>query len=80
MIVFFGNCEFRDLRLIPDDVFIIKPSQIDIVLEKILLENPQVQYDDKRVVVNLLKTSVQNGDNKQICEDHIRNIQAMRSR
>ena len=80
VIVFFGNCQFRDLRLIPDGVFIIKSRQIDIVLEKILLENSQVQYDDKREVVNLLNTSVQNGDNRQICEDHIRNIHAMRSR
>ena len=80
VIVFFGNCEFRDLSLIPDDVFIIKSRQIDIVLEKILLENPQVQYDDKREVVNLLSTSVRNGDNRQICENHIRNIQVMLGR
>ena len=77
VIVFFGNCEFRDMRLIPDDVFIIKSRQIDSVLEKILLENPQAQYDDKREVVSLLNTAVQNGDNRQICENHIRNIQAM---
>ena len=80
VIVFFGNCEFKDLRLIPDEVFIIKSWQVDCVLEKILQENPQVQYDDKREVVNLLNRAVQNGDNRQICEEHIRNIQAMRSR
>ena len=80
VIVFFGNCEFRDLSLIPDDVYIIKSRQVDIVLEKILLENPQVQYDDKKEEVSLLNTSVQNGDNRQIREDHVRNIQTMLSR
>lgn len=80
IIVFFGNCEFRDLRLIPDDVFLIKSWQVTNVIEKILLANPQAKYTDKREVVNLLNAAVQNGENSQICEEHIRNIQAMSGR
>jgi len=78
VIVFFGNCEFRDLRFIPDDVYLIKSWQVVNVLEKILLTNPQAKYTDKREVVNLLNAAVQNGENSEICEEHIRNIQAMR--
>ncbi|MGN6417859.1 MAG: nuclease-related domain-containing protein [Pseudobacter sp.] len=80
VIVFFGNCKFRDLKLIPDDVFLIKSWQVDNVLEQILQANPQAQYTDKREVVNLLNAAVQNGENSEICEEHIRNIQAMRGR
>jgi len=80
IIVFFGNCVFRDLRLIPDDVFLIKSWQVTNVIEKILLANPQVIYTDKREVLNLLNAAVKNGENRQICEEHIRNIQALRDR
>ena len=80
VIVFFGDCEFRDLRLIPDDVYLIKSWQVANVLGKLLLTNPQAKYTDKREVVNLLNAAVQNGENSQICEEHIRNIQAMGGR
>jgi len=80
VIVFFGNCEFRDLRLIPDDVFLIKSWQITKVLEKILQTNPQTLYTDEREVLNLLNAAVQNGENSQICEEHIKNIQTLRGR
>ena len=77
VIVFFGDCEFRDLRLIPDDVFLIKSWEVAGVLEKILLENPQAKYTDKREVIDLLNAAVQNGEDSQICEEHIRNIETM---
>jgi hypothetical protein len=80
VVVFFGNCEFRDLRLIPDDVFLIKSWEVPGVLERILLENPQAKYTDKREVINLLSAAVQNGEDAFICEGHARNIEVMRRR
>ena len=78
LVVFFGNCEFRDLRLIPEDVFLIKPREVAGVVEKILIDNPQAKYVDKWEVVNLLKASVENGKDSHICEEHVRNIDDMR--
>jgi hypothetical protein len=78
VIVFFGRCEFRDLRLIPDDVFLIRSKDVPEVLEKILLGNSKANYTDKWEVVRLLSTAVQNGDKRSICEEHIKNIKAMR--
>lgn len=80
VVVFFGNCEFKDLRMIPDDVFLIKQREVAGVLDKILLNNPPAKYADKREVINLLSAAVQNGEDSLICEEHVRNIEDMRRR
>jgi hypothetical protein len=80
VIVFFGKCEFRDLRLIPDDVFLIKSKEVSDVFKKILQDKPKAKYTDKWEVVRLLSEAVQNGENRSICEEHIKNIEAMRYR
>jgi hypothetical protein len=66
--------------MIADDVFLIKPREVAGVVEKILLDNPQAKYANKREVVNLLKTAVRNGEDSLICEEHVRNIEDMRRR
>lgn len=78
VVVFFGKCEFRDLRLIPDDVFLVRSKEVPDLLEKILRDNPKAKYTNKWEVVRLLSAAVQNGENRSICEEHIKNIEAIR--
>jgi hypothetical protein len=80
VIVFFGNCEFKNMKLIPDDVFLIKSREVMDVIKKILLENKPSHYTDKREVLNLLKMAVKNGEDNQIREKHIKNIKTMLSK
>lgn len=68
------------MRLIPDDVFLAKPWEVAGVLEKILRDNPQAKYSDKREVIDLLSAAVQNGEDSLICDEHVRNIEDMRHR
>lgn len=80
VIVFFGNCEFRDLKLIPDNVFLIKSSQLYKILKKIMHTNQPAKYTDKKEIVNLLNSGVQNGEDSEIRKEHIRHIQTRRGK
>jgi hypothetical protein len=75
IVVFFGNCEFKDLTFIPDDVFLIKANEAIDVVQTIILDNQPVRYIDKIEIFNLLNAAARNGEDKQIREQHIRNIQ-----
>ena len=75
IVVFFGNCEFKDLTFISDDVFLIKANEAIDVVQKIVLDNQPVRYIDKIEIHNVLKAAARNGEDKQIREQHIRNIQ-----
>ncbi|MCU0393891.1 MAG: NERD domain-containing protein [Thermoflexibacter sp.] len=80
VVVFFGDCEFRDVSMIPDEVFLIKHWEVVSVVNEILNSKPHAKYTDKRAVVNLLKQAVLNGENTLICQQHSRNIEEMRQR
>ncbi|WPR70952.1 nuclease-related domain-containing protein [Flavobacterium sp. NG2] len=77
VVVFFGNCEFRDVSFIPKDTFLVKSNRVIEVVKKIINENQPAIYKSKRDVVNVLTTAVLNGDNKEISNKHIENIKDM---
>lgn len=77
VVVFFGDCEFRDVSFIPNNTFLTKsPRAIDVV-KKIIRENEPANYKSKRDVVNILAAAVENGNNQEISEKHIKNIKDM---
>ena len=70
VIVFYGNCVFRDISGIPDNVFVIKPRALPDVIHAIQSQNIDTNYLDKRGVVRLLREAVTNGENPQIVTQH----------
>lgn len=74
VIVFFGDCEFRDVSFIPKETFLVKSPKVIKVVKKIIKENEPARYKSKQDVVNILSAAVENGDNKMISEKHIKNI------
>jgi hypothetical protein len=74
VIVFFGNCTFRAMSNIPNDVFFIRPSQIQETIQTIFEQNALTEYKNKRAVYQLLKNAVQNGENEFIRNKHIDNV------
>ena len=74
VIVFFGDCSFRNLDYLPDSTFLIKSSIVIEVIKEILEQNEQITYCDKSEIVNLLKLAVVNGGSNKIKEKHIQNI------
>lgn len=74
MIVFFGNCDLRNLTYVPDNTFVVDPSSAIKVVKKIIANNDPVTYTSKREIVNFLQLAHLNGDNKDIRITHINNI------
>lgn len=74
MIVFFGDCSFRNLDYVPNRTFLVKSSNAIEVVNEILEQNEPAKYKSKREIVNLLQFASLNGDNEAIREAHIKNI------
>lgn len=74
VIVFFGNCSFRNLDYVPNNTFLVKSSRAIKVIKEILEQNEQVKYANKREIVDLLISASLNGDNDKIKETHVENI------
>ena len=70
VIVFYGDSELRDINFIPDGTFVIKPHRLNDVLD-IILDNDEAEYTDKREVIRILKSAVDNGDNPDTQTEHV---------
>jgi hypothetical protein len=77
IVVFFGNCEFKDISAVPEDVYLIKSWEVNDILEKILSDNQSAKYVNKFKIVELLRQAVKNGDDETIREKHFSNIESM---
>jgi len=80
IIVFFGNCEFKNLIDLPSRTILTKSNKVIIRFNEILENNQQVKYENKWEIVSLLKQAVKNGENSIILEKHIENIQNLKTR
>lgn len=74
MIVFYGNCEFRNLDYVPNSTFLVKSSRAIKVVKEILTQNEPTTYVSKREIVNLLHSAALNGESEIIKAKHIQNI------
>lgn len=77
IVVFYGDCEFKDISFIPKGTYLIKSNRIQKVMKKILKENEPANYTNKREVVSVLKDAVKTGESRQIQIQHIENIEDM---
>jgi|SRR5690606_32044229 len=74
VIVFFGNCSFRNLDYVPNDTSLIHSSRVTKAVKKILDQNNPVKYRNKIEIVNLLSAASLNGEKEEIKIAHINNI------
>jgi hypothetical protein len=77
VVVFFGNCEFKDISAVPKDVYLIKSWEVNDIVEKILSDNQPAKYVNKLKIVELFNQAVKNGDDDIIREKHFSNIKSM---
>ena len=80
MIVFFGDCEFKNLIDLPSRTFLTKSDKVINIFNEILESNQLAKYDNKWEIANLLKQAVNNGESSIIIEKHTDNIQKLKSR
>lgn len=77
IIVFYGDCELKDISFVPNGTFIVKSKRVLEVMRIIMKKNEPAEYTDKHKVVRILKESVENGESKLNQNQHIENIKDM---
>jgi hypothetical protein len=77
IIVFYGNCELKDISFIPDGTYLVYPEGVLNVIDTIFNNNGIANFSDKWEVIRTLTDAVQNGDNEEIKIKHIENIKNM---
>lgn len=75
IIVFYGNCELKEINYVPNGTFLVKPHRIVDVLKQIKKSNEPAPYSDKREIIRLLEQAVENGENMDTQEKHIEDIE-----
>ena len=77
VIVFFGDCELKEINYVPRGTYLVKSHRVFEVLDLIKNENEPIEYTDKREVVDKLKELVSLGENVEYQKQHIENIKDM---
>lgn len=77
VLVFYGNCEFRNVSFIPKDTFVTKSARVLEIVNKIIEENEIAYYKNKLEVVAVLKSAVENGNDEMVIKRHAQNIKNM---
>lgn len=70
VIVFFGNCEFKNITCNAPNTCIIYPRSICEVVADIL-RRPDANYGDKREIMNVFTQATRNGNNPAIVASQI---------
>ncbi len=76
VIVFYGDCELKEINFIPRNTFVTKAYRVTEIIERICQENPVVNYD-KRNVGLLLEQAFSYGNNPNIRIKHQNNVRDM---
>jgi hypothetical protein len=74
LIVFFGDCNFKNSIKLPEHTYLTYASSAMEVFNGIIKNNPVYQYENQRVIANFLKQAVKNGEKSEIRNKHIENI------
>ena len=74
VVVFFGECVFKDVNYIPKNTYLIKENRLKEVINTILKENQPTAYQDKEGLARFLKSAVKNGEFISIQRKHGENI------
>lgn len=77
LIVFYGDCELKEISFIPKETYVVKSNRIIEVINLILRDNESAKYKDKRQILAKLKNAVENGENVKTQIQHIKNINEM---
>ncbi len=77
VIVFYGDCELKEINYVPKGTFLVRSHRIFEVLKQIKKDNEPAPFTDKHEIIRFLKQAVINGENIDNQEKHIENINEM---
>ena len=75
VILFFGDCNLKNINYIPKGTFVGKSEKLKDILSAILQNNPPVKYLYRNEIKLLLKEAAEKGKNIEIKRQHIENIE-----
>jgi len=75
IIVFFGDCELKDITFVPQNTFIAKSYKVLEVINEILSTQKEIFSSDN--IPHLLNQAIHYGNNPNIRQQHIQNINDM---
>ena len=79
IIVFYGDCELRNISFVPDGTFVVREERVLEVLRIIQAKEP-APYTDKHEVLRVLREAVENGANREVENRHIEKVTDMLGR
>jgi len=71
VIVFYGDNEFKTMENLPDDIYLIQPSQLLQTIQDITFNNPNANYTNKNEIASVLKLAHANGNDPFIVNTHL---------
>ena len=74
VIVFYGDCELRNISFVPRATFVTTAERVLDVVNVIVAGNEIANYIDKWEIVNALKADMRNGENKEVVSRHVEDI------
>ena len=77
IVVFYGDCEFKEMSFVPAGTFLTKSNKVLDVLKIIFKENKIVNYNSKEDILQTLKEAVANGEITENQVLHTENIKNM---
>jgi hypothetical protein len=77
IIVFYGDCELKDVSFIPHGTYLTYPARVLDAINVILNNSEITNYTDEFEIIRVLKETVQNGENKETQIRHIKNVRNM---
>ena len=77
VIVFYGNCQLRDISFIPNGTYITTARRVLYAVAQIIQNNPPANYTDKHEIIRILRNAVENGAAPEIQEQHAQTIHDM---
>jgi hypothetical protein len=77
IVVFYGDCVLKNISFVPNGTFLVTSERLIEVIDNIMSGNVLAQYMNEYELVRALKEAVQNGENMEIRDQHIKNVQDM---
>lgn len=82
MVVFYGDCELKEISYVPNGCFIVKARRVLEVIKTIANGNEEVHYtiENENKIVQILREAVANGEISENQIKHKENIKDMLGR
>jgi len=76
IVVFYGNCQLKEISKIPSNTFVLTSKRLREVLHSLQKNQPVVAYLNQMEIVSFFNEAVLRGNEKEIRALHVQNIKS----